>query len=358
MIRLLPLAVVALLWLTPAALAHKPSDSYLTLTLDPGRGPTGRWDVALRDLEMLVGLDADLDGRITWGEVAARETDIFAAVLPRLTVTADGGAVDLRPTGLRFVRHSDGGYAVLDFASARTADVRRELAVTYDLLFADDPTHRGLLVVRGPGGELLEGPLVLSPAANTAAVEVAGPGPPDGFVVHLWRGVRRLWLDPRHVLLVAAVLLPTVLRRQGLPPLWEPAGPGPALRAAAGVTAAFAVGESVTLWLAATDLLTPPGWAVGPAVTLSVVAAAGLNLNAKVGGAGPAAAFGFGLIHGFGLSNSFALAAGDTFSAIAAAGFNFGVVLGQTAAAAAVFLPAALVVIGIAGLVSLAGAGT
>jgi hypothetical protein len=47
------------------ALAHKPSDSYLTLYAD-GQSLKGQWDIALRDLEYAVGLDADGDGAITW----------------------------------------------------------------------------------------------------------------------------------------------------------------------------------------------------------------------------------------------------------------------------------------------------
>ena len=52
--------------------AHKPSDSYLALQADAA-GVSGQWDIALRDLEHAIGLDADGDGAITWGTKSAAE---------------------------------------------------------------------------------------------------------------------------------------------------------------------------------------------------------------------------------------------------------------------------------------------
>ena len=49
--------------------AHKPSDSYLTLTVRGAR-VDGRWDIALRDLDYGMGLDRDHDGKITMAELA------------------------------------------------------------------------------------------------------------------------------------------------------------------------------------------------------------------------------------------------------------------------------------------------
>ena len=72
-----------------SASAHKPSDSYLSLTVEPA-GVSGRWDIALRDLDFAIGLDENGDGEITWGEVRARHTEIAAYAGARLAVKADG----------------------------------------------------------------------------------------------------------------------------------------------------------------------------------------------------------------------------------------------------------------------------
>src|SRR5438105_8652268 len=79
-------------WLCSAlTLAHKPSDAYLTLERN-GESLTGQWDIALRDLDNVLALDADGDGDITWAEVRARHADIAAYALTRLRVASAGQA--------------------------------------------------------------------------------------------------------------------------------------------------------------------------------------------------------------------------------------------------------------------------
>ena len=69
------LAFGLVLLLAGPAAAHKASDSYLRLTVDAA-GLAGQWDIALRDLERAVGLDADRDGTVTWGELKQRQAAI------------------------------------------------------------------------------------------------------------------------------------------------------------------------------------------------------------------------------------------------------------------------------------------
>ena len=75
------------LWVAPAH-AHKPSDSYLALSVQ-GEHVSGQWDIALRDLDFAIGLDADGNGEITWGEVKAKHREIAAFALARLAIAAD-----------------------------------------------------------------------------------------------------------------------------------------------------------------------------------------------------------------------------------------------------------------------------
>ena len=63
-----------------AAQADKFSDSYLLLKTT-GTHVEGQWDIALRDLDLAVGLDQDGNGAITWDEVRARQSAIAAYAL-------------------------------------------------------------------------------------------------------------------------------------------------------------------------------------------------------------------------------------------------------------------------------------
>jgi len=62
------LALLALL--AGPALAHKSSDAYLFIDQQPAQ-TTLRWDIALRDLDVALALDADGNRALTWGEVRA-----------------------------------------------------------------------------------------------------------------------------------------------------------------------------------------------------------------------------------------------------------------------------------------------
>jgi len=135
--RALALLAFAALLASGAALAHKPSDSYLTLAVD-GETVTGQWDIALRDLDFALGLDGNQDGAITWGEVKAKHREIAAYALSRLTL----GSADARCTPVLreqlIDNHSDGAYAVLRFAATCPAPPR-VLEVGYRLFFDIDP---------------------------------------------------------------------------------------------------------------------------------------------------------------------------------------------------------------------------
>ena len=49
---------IAIALVAMPTIAHKPSDSYLTLRVD-GATISGQWDIALRDLDFAIGLDAN-----------------------------------------------------------------------------------------------------------------------------------------------------------------------------------------------------------------------------------------------------------------------------------------------------------
>ena len=138
------------------AAAHSASDAYLTLTADRSEaaGPNvihGQWDIALRDLDFVLQLDDDGDGRLTWGEVHRRQAAIEGYAYPHLTLeNGPGNACSIKPVRLLIDGHADGAYAAL-FFEAVCAHPSPKLTLRYSLFFAVDPSHRGLLVMRnGP----------------------------------------------------------------------------------------------------------------------------------------------------------------------------------------------------------------
>jgi HupE / UreJ protein len=336
--RALSLLALAAVLLPGVALAHKPSDSYLTLAVD-GETVTGQWDIALRDLDFALGLDGNQDGAITWGEVKAKHAEIAAYALSRLTL----GPADARCApvlGEQLIdNHSDGAYAVLRFSATCPAPPKA-LDVGYRLFFDIDPQHRGLLNLSAQGATRAG---ILSADAPVQRFVLAEMSKHAQFVDYLKEGVLHIWTGFDHILFLLSLLLPAVLVRSRIPGVtWTAA---PSFKAAFWdvfrVVTAFTVAHSITLSLAALGVISLPSRLTESAIAASVVLAALNNVRPVVYGGRWIIAFGFGLIHGFGFATvltDLGLPQGSLLLALVA--FNLGVELGQLAIVA-VFLPVA-----------------
>jgi hypothetical protein len=142
-----------------AAFAHSASDAYISLKVDTRKAQSqgaglimhGQWDIALRDLDFVLHLDADGDGHLTWAEVRRSEDAITRYAYSRLQVTAGGNQCAVLPLRLSIDGHADGAYAAL-FFDVRCAAATQKIALDYNLFFGLDPTHRGILVLQNQGG--------------------------------------------------------------------------------------------------------------------------------------------------------------------------------------------------------------
>lgn len=307
-----------------AAHAHKPSDSYLALTAQ-GNELRGQWDIALRDLEFAIGLDANGDGAITWGELRNKQAEVAAYAFARLKVRE----CELKPGALLVDEHTDGAYAVLQFAGACGAALPQPLEIEYSL-FADlDPTHRGLLRARF-GERTVTG--VLGPDQPQLSLDAEGRSRLAQFLDYGREGVWHIWIGFDHVLFLLSLLLPAVL----LAPRFAPAS-WDVLK----VVTAFTVAHSITLALAALSVISLPSRLVESAIALSVILAALNNVWPVVRRGRWLVAFCFGLVHGFGFASVLTeLGLPQDTLLLALVGFNLGVEVGQLAIVG-VFLPAA-----------------
>jgi hypothetical protein len=329
-------ALLLLLALSPA-LAHKPSDSRLSLGVSDAAGQIeGRWDIALRDLDEAVGLDADDDGIITWGELRQRHADIARYALARLSIAADGTPCRIEAGEQLVDTHSDGAYTVLPL-QIRCAGTPRELAIGYRLLADIDAQHRGLLALTTAAGTRSA---LLLPQGEPQRFILAQPARLQQFVGYLVEGVWHIWIGFDHILFLLSLLLPAVLVWHR--PSWQPVARfAPAFWDVVRVVTAFTLAHSITLSLATLQLVSLPSRAVEAAIAASVLLAALNNLRPLVLGRRWLVAFGFGLIHGFGFASVLAELGlpGDALL-LALLGFNLGVELGQLAIVL-VFLPLA-----------------
>ncbi len=327
--------LIVLVLLSPSAWSHKSSDSFVNLTVT-GEDITGRWDIALRDLEYALALDVNVDGKIIWSELRARSQDIENFAFSRFQVT-NGGEGCIRRTGvLQVDYHSDGAYAVLNFNLKCFLSVD-QLAVSYQLLFDLDPTHRGLVQIsKGENTQFV----VFSPENQQAEIDFSSSNQRQSFYQFLTEGVWHIWIGYDHILFLLCLLLPSVVRKTSAgwvqndhftETLWQ----------VGKIVTAFTIAHSITLILGVLQLINLPTRLVESAIAFSIIVVAANNLYPFFSERAWCIAFTFGLVHGFGFASvlsDLGLTTGNL--GIALLGFNIGVELGQLAIVS-IFLPVA-----------------
>lgn len=351
------LAAATALLLAPApARAHAPSNATLNLVAD-GATVQQRWDIALRDLDRVLPLDANDDGQITWGELRATWPQISALADDGLRlaqpVSDSAAAAACQPgplTAPRIDDHADGTYAVLERHWQCPADAAASgLRVDYRLFADSDASHRGLLQWR-VGARSPAATAVLAPTgapfalAGMASVGTANPpsssdadtaqATPSSFAGFVAEGVHHILIGTDHVLFLLALMLPAVVlgaRQRDTAATAQVASTWTdALLQVAKVVTAFTVAHSITLAIAVLGYANPPSRIVESLIAASVVLAAIDNLKRFLPGVRWQLAFAFGLVHGFGFAGALKELGLDSGAlARSLIGFNLGVELGQ-----------------------------
>jgi hypothetical protein len=325
--------VAACAWCCAAAAsAHVASNGFLTADVQ-GAEIAGSIEISVRDVELAVGVDANRDGTVTWGELRGAEARWAGYVATHLGFAVSGGTCALQFQALEINDRVDGSYAWLPF-SARCPTHVGALLIRYDLMTGVDPSHRGLLTLTAAG--TTQTAVLGGGGAVPLEFSIAAPDRGRTFLQYLKAGILHIWDGIDHLLFLISLLLPAVLlRRAGR---WEPVPSArPALLGVLKVVTAFTLAHSITLSLAAFDLLRLPSRLTESVIAASIVVAALNNVFPLVTERRTRIAFGFGLLHGFGFASVLAdmgLPAGARLTALLA--FNLGIEAGQLAVVAAV----------------------
>jgi HupE / UreJ protein len=322
--------MASLLLAAPLVQAHIASNGFLTLQVDRAQ-ISGALELAIRDGELAVGLDRDGDGKVTWGELRANQTALQTYVLGHLRLSGPQTcAMEFGPVQVN--ERVDGSYLWLPISSA-CGSVPRHLTIEYRVLDAEDPSHRGLLTLSANGAAQTA---VLGGASQVRSFELDHPSPWAAFIEYLHAGIWHIWSGIDHLLFLLSLLLPAVLVRRERQ--WQ-AVPmaAPALANIVKVVTAFTLAHSITLSLAAFDIVRLPGRVTESVIAASIIIAALNNVFPRITEGRWRIAFAFGLLHGFGFASVLAemgLPKGARLISLVA--FNLGVETGQLAVVLAV----------------------
>lgn len=313
---LAPAALILLGIFASPARAHLGSTKYLHV--EPGSNGDVGVRVALEtvDVAMQLGLGEDAPA----SAVLARAPEVTAWLLAGIGVRGATPCSVQAETPVEEQRDARSFIAV----QLRFQCVAGEpLTLRDDTVFPDDRQHEALVYLAGRA----DGAAVL----RTGQRELVLGGPPrsaaDLALTFVWEGMLHFALGFDHVLFLLSLILGV-----GLGAVTQPTFRN-VLRDLAWLVTAFTVGHSVTLALAALEIVVLPSQPVEIAIAASIVAVA-LHTCVRPHGRRvlPWVAGVFGLIHGFGFSSvlrELGLPREDTVLALVS--FNVGIELAQLA---------------------------
>jgi len=329
------LALLVIVCLAPPCDAHQAGVSYVIVDASHEE-LMGQWKAAIRDLELAIGLDGDGDGKVTWAELREHFSVIEEYFAAHLAARSEGRNLPLRPGAFQVEELHGEMFAVLSFSSERIVS-SQPIEINYSAFFDRDAGHRGIFEVTTGSSTRIT---TFSPNHQTETLERTASS--AGFAKLVNDGIWHIWTGADHILFLLSLLLPSVLRRRGT--AWQPAAHfGEALGDVARTVTAFTVAHSITLALASLRYIVVPSRLVEIAIAASVVFAALNNIFPLISENRWTAAFGFGLIHGFGFAGVLTdLNISGALLAKSLLGFNLGVEIGQLVIVAG-FLPVAFI---------------
>jgi len=306
--------LLAFIFTAATAAAHPAPFSYLDLHLD-ANGVTGT--LVVHDLDAAHDLGVANADSLLDPATAARYRDALVALLgPRLGLVLDGGPATITWGAIDVVPDRQSLRLSFTVSATRPGQVG-----IHAYVFPYDPIHQTFINIYEDSALKLQ---AILDASRQDASYYSGSTQGRWAVVKTFvvSGIEHILIGPDHILfLIGLLLLGGTLSRLAL------------------IVTSFTVGHSITLSLAALDIVSPPARFIEPLIALTIVVVGADNILVLRGTKGEAEkasdirawlAVAFGLIHGFGFAyvlKEFGLPQAALGWSLFA--FNLGVEIGQ-----------------------------
>jgi hypothetical protein len=326
------------------AFAHFPDQSYIYLQIRES-SVAGRFEISTKDINKVFGLN--LKPGFAIEEVAPHLAKIQNYVLQNTSFSSgEEGNYQIRFTDTDILRaESFGDFVLLKFELGGVKNLPKKMNVHYEAFTKDISGHTALLVVEentNTGVTNNESMHSIKFSSSNTSQELSTT---ENFLMRsLWEmiklGVWHIWIGFDHILFLLALLLPSVLifhSNNGLPgdefknKVWTPVERlKPAMMNVVKIVTFFTIAHSITLCLAAFEIISLPPRLIESIIAISIALAAFHNIYPLFSGKEWLIAFVFGLFHGFGFASVLAeKRLVGNYLGLSIFGFNLGVEIGQ-----------------------------
>lgn len=330
----LTIILVALSFVVGKAFGHARGENYIFASFNETT-IEGEFQVNYEDLEQKLGITVPSEPAEALEVLRSSQSQVFEYIKQNLSISAQGK----EPYDIEFldalVFKKSTPFARYPF-KIESGPLPDEIEINHGMFYEEDKTHRGLFLVKynsktdkDYGQEYTA--LVFGPSNQSQNLNLLDVPGLIGNTEMIVQGVYHIWIGIDHILFLLVLLLPTVLTRQQAS--WVPVEkPWTAIKSVLQVVTVFTIAHSVTLLLAALDLVQVNSRLVESIIALSIILVALNNVFQWVSKGSLLVILGLGLFHGLG----FASVMGNLpFRMVDLVGmvvrFNIGIELGQIA---------------------------
>lgn len=333
------------------ASAHAINSSYIFLNIYEEDGIHGRFEFNINEINKVFNLNLPKDA--TYDEVQPHIAAIKKYLLEHSSLSSNGQQYELVYKEVEMREIDYGNYVKLYFYLENSKDIPESIDVFFNPAFEADDTHRGFLVVEqnwrdGVVNNEAIISLYFSPEETKDTLFLDDMSIWKGFLGMVKQGVWHIWIGLDHILFLIALILPSVLYRKEEATVkltnsnffgWYPVLKfKPAFMYILKIVTFFTIAHTITLSLAALEIVTLPSRVVESIIAFSIGLAAFHNIIPIFKGRDWIIAFIFGLFHGFGFASVLGdLGLTNTFLTYSLFGFNIGVEIGQVLIIAGIF---------------------
>lgn len=335
--------------------AHSPNQSILFLQVHEHE-INGRFEISIKDLNKLLP-NQPLKQGLSTEDLTPHKTTIESYILQQVSISSSNGqALTMKMTGsdVYLINKALGDYVRVNFDLEGLATIPDDVLITYKLLFDQDPSHQGAVVIEhnwktglSDNEQLIA--LIFTQDNISQRLDLTDRYLVKGLLLMLKLGIKHILIGLDHILFLLALILPSVIIRkqaQDTTPIryagqvvqmlsphhttWYTFNRfRPAFFNILKVVTFFTLAHTITLSLAALEVMQLPSKLVESIIAFSIALAAFHNIRPIFKAKEWMIAFIFGLFHGFGFASVLGDYGINDFLAYSLLGFNVGVEIGQ-----------------------------